>query len=175
MESAGIFEVEVKAPVKDADALINAILKKGAGFLKSETNSDIYYNHPSRDFAETDEAFRIRKVDNKYFFTYKGPKIGTAAKSRIERELEINDYETAREIVSLLGFRETGRVNKQREIYTCGDITICIDNVDGLGVFVEIEKTGPEREPLEKEVIRFASELGISGFERRSYLEMILK
>lgn len=168
-------EVELKAGITDPESLIKTVLEKGGRFLRDESNEDIYYNHPSRDFVRTDEAFRIRTTNGRTYYTYKGPKIGTAAKSRVEKEVEVVDYETARDIVILLGFRESGKVSKQRKIYTCGDITICFDNVKGLGGFIEIEMTGNDREALEKKIHTFAAELGITGFERRSYLEMILE
>ena len=45
---------------------------------------DTYYNHPSRDFAETREALRIRRVDGVPMVTYKGTKLPGEVKARRE-------------------------------------------------------------------------------------------
>lgn len=169
-----LLEIEIKARIKSPDEIRGLILKEGGIFSEIENHEDIYFNHPSRDFAETDEAFRIRTVNTETFITYKGPKIGTAAKSRIEREVSVGDNETMRDIIVFLGFKESGRVVKRREVYTCGGLTLCIDRVDLLGDFIEIEKIGDDRASIEAEVLSFAAKLGINEFERRSYLEMVL-
>jgi len=49
---------------------------------------------------------------------------------------------------------------------------ISIDYVDGLGTFVEIEKIGQLKDDIEKELFDIAAKLGLTKFERRSYLEL---
>ncbi|MFQ5888201.1 MAG: class IV adenylate cyclase, partial [Candidatus Hydrothermarchaeales archaeon] len=58
-----MLEIEVKAYVKDFDKIENAIVRQGGRFEKEEIQKDTYFNHPLRDFAKTDEALRIRRVD----------------------------------------------------------------------------------------------------------------
>jgi adenylate cyclase class 2 len=54
--------------------------------------------------------------------------------------------------------------------------TICLDEVDGLGRFAEVEVLAPEdrRADAELALARLASELGLSDVERRSYLGLVL-
>lgn len=165
-------EIEIKCYV-DSPAEVESLLKTiGAEFVESRSESDIYFNHPSRDFAETDEAFRIRRVNNDCKITYKGPKVSRNTKARIEHETTVGDFESIRSIISSLGFIESGVIEKERKIFVLGEAEISIDDVKGLGVFVEIERIGELKEEIEKELFEIASKLGLVRFERRSYLEL---
>ena len=41
----------------------------------------VYFRHPSRDFQQTHEAFRLRRYDDEVFITYKGPVVDDADKN----------------------------------------------------------------------------------------------
>jgi len=170
-----ILEIEIKAYCDNPEEIISKLKNTGASFLSSETEKDVYYNSPDRDFASTDEALRIRSINEKNILTYKGPKIGLKAKSRIEEETEFCDYRSMVKIFQNLGFVESGRVEKIRKKYRTKGIEVCIDSVQGLGNFIELEKKGTDRINIENELFLFAKELGLVNFERKSYLEMLLK
>lgn len=170
-----LLEIEIKAYCDDPAEVERRLAALGAQYLKERIERDLYFSHPTRNFRETDEALRLRLAEGTSFCTYKGPKIGTAAKTREEFEIKVGDFETAREILLRLGFIEAGRVEKRRRIFSLGPIEICIDRVDGLGDFVELETHGSERERLEKELFDLASRLGLERFERRSYLELVVR
>ena len=167
-------EVEIKAYCDNIDEIRQGITSLGGESLGPRDETDIYYNHPERDFAETDEALRIRKVDKKYILTYKGPKIGTRSKTRVEKEVALDSFDTMNDILVCLGFIETGRVSKRRERFKLDEVEICIDSVQGLGDFVELEKISSEREKTEDNLFALAAKLGLSRFERKSYLELVL-
>ena len=80
--------------------------------------SDRYFAHPSRDFARTDEALRIRTVGASSFVTYKGPKIDVTTKTRRELELPLDpgdaDGSQFAELLTALGFTPVAVVRKQR-------------------------------------------------------------
>ena len=57
------YEVEQKFLVDDPEALQNRLIELGASPSPSEQHSDTYYNHPCRDFSETHEALRIRRIN----------------------------------------------------------------------------------------------------------------
>jgi len=168
-------EIEIKAYCSDPAEVERRLAGLGAQYLKERLERDLYFSHPTRDFRKTDEALRLRLTEEKSFCTYKGPKIGTASKTREEFEIAVSDFATAREILLRLGFIESGRVEKRRRIFSLDSIEVCVDRVDGLGDFVELETHGAERERLEKELFDLASRLGLERFERRSYLELVLR
>ena len=73
-------------------------------------------------------------------------------------------------------------VEKNRETYILDGVTVCLDNVKGLGGYVETELFGSEAEMIASEielarnrVLGMMEKLGLSEFERRSYLEMLLE
>jgi adenylate cyclase, class 2 len=167
-----ILEIEIKSYCDDHDAVIEKARILGARHWKTLRERDLYLNHPARDFRKTDEALRLRQAGDEVVLTYKGPKLGTASKTRREEEVPVGNFEKTLEILTLLGFIPSGTVEKEREIYTLGDIEICIDRVDGLGNFVELELKGTDRERVEKDLFRIAGELGLDRFETKSYLEL---
>ncbi len=167
-------EIEIKAYCDDLDKIKRKITELGADFVKTSKETDLYFNHPEKDFGDTDEALRIRTVNSDSILTYKGPKISIKSKARIEKEVIISDETISRDILLLLGFRDSGTVIKNRDYYLINGITICLDKVEILGSFVELEKIGDDIEAVEKELYYLAGILGLHRFERKSYLELKL-
>lgn len=170
-----MIEIEIKSPIENLDSFQQKLIALGAVKQEQRIESDIYFNHPSRDFGKTDEALRIRSCGNSAFLTYKGPRIGTRSKSRVEIEVTIHEALAMKELLCTLGFKEVLSVEKERTIYKINEITICLDEVKNLGNFVEFEKIGEDREAIENELFELAQILGLSQFERRSYLELLLQ
>ncbi len=170
-----LLEIEIKSRCDNPDYVVSLLEKMNSDHKGKKIQKDTYFNHPSRDFARTDEALRIRHVSGKNILTYKGPKLGERSKTRFEQEVMIEDYGSMEKILFKLGFVESGRVEKTRDVYKIGDIEVCIDNVPGLGIFVELEKIAASREEVEKELFSLAESLGLNEFERKSYLEMLLE
>lgn len=175
-----MIEVEVKVRA-DHRQLKDALKEMGARPVGVEKQSDTYYNAPHRDFAETDEALRIRCVNGTSILTYKGKKLDAVSKTREEFETAVEGDE-ARSILLSLGFKQSGHVRKLREIFRYKDFIICLDKVNDLGEFVEVELMA-ESEPHSdiefhrKRIFEFFQKLGIHESEsiRESYLEMILE
>jgi adenylate cyclase class 2 len=170
-----MLEVEVKARVRDVEALKKRLTQLGARYLGEEKQVDVYFNHPSRDFASRDEALRLRRAKGSCYLAYKGPKLDGVTKTRVEHEVKVACYEEARRILESLGFTAVLEVNKTRRLYALGEYIIALDSVEGLGNFVEVEKKGSAYEP--KELLGFLKRLGVAEeqAERRSYLELLLE
>lgn len=177
-----MIEVEVKAHApQDKSALEEKLVEIGARRVGEEFQEDLYFNAPHRDFAQTDEALRIRKVtvesSEKIFITYKGAKMDEVSKTRKEIEVGVEDSAKVADIFQNLSFRPVATVRKNRVIYTLEDLVITLDEVQGVGSFVEIENEIEEgndtKEALDK-IFATYSMIGIEdGFERRSYLELM--
>jgi len=56
-----MYEVEVKVPA-DLDAVRERLADAGAGRVATVAQADTYFDAPHREFAETDEALRVRRV-----------------------------------------------------------------------------------------------------------------
>lgn len=178
------YEVEQKFPVEGFDAVRTRLEGLHARFAAGHEETDVYFNHPQRDFSTTDEAFRIRRRGRSNRVTYKGPKIDATTKTRRELELDLPEGEETNarwlELLETLGFRQVGRVHKRRRKFQVDwqDRTIegTLDEIDGLGKFVELESVVEEGEidDTRKAIGALAAELGLSTSERRSYLQLLL-
>ncbi len=181
MGDAYLIEVEVKAIVKDFDEVRKKLTQIGAIKMKTEYQSDIYYNAPHKDFGETDEALRIRKIPEngktRVILTYKGAKLDNISKTRKEIEVDVSDAENTSLILENLNFRKAASVKKNRDIYHIKEFIITLDTVQDVGTYVEIETEANEDEDTSasiQKIYDIYKQLGIEeGFERRSYLELM--
>lgn len=173
-------ESEIKARCS-AETLeeLEAYLLGGSFFFKGEQQQeDVYYDHPCRSFAATDEAVRLRRVSGTEgafaSFAYKGPNLAHHGQEREELETGVEDPAAMDAALQRLGFRTVAAVRKQRKTLKNGDVTVCLDKVEGLGCFFELEILGAEDaaarlEAMLKEVSFLPWEV-----ENRTYLELLL-
>ncbi|MFB6125213.1 MAG: class IV adenylate cyclase [Halanaeroarchaeum sp.] len=138
-----MYEVEVKVRA-DHEAVRAALAAAGGRELGTVEQSDVYFDAPHRDFAETDEALRVRRevtdgVETATVVTYKGPLVETESKTREEIETPIQSVGDVRAILAALGFEPAAEVHKERERWTLEGYHVTLDAVEGLGEFVEVE------------------------------------
>lgn len=181
------YEVEQKHRIDTHTGTDIGTLLAGFGSKLGEPifQSDQYFAHPSRDFAKTDEALRIRTEGNKSSVTYKGPKIDATTKTRQETELPLHpsdaDGAAFRDLLLALGFEPVATVSKERRPFTIHfegrDINGMYDLVDQLGPFVELELMADETElnDAKRIISNLAKKLDLGPSIRRSYLEMLLE
>lgn len=173
-------EIEAKAYVKNLKELEEKILSIGAKLVWEGEQIDTYYNHPSKVFAKTDEALRVREEEGKTILTYKGPKIDMLSKTREEIKVQVEDVSSTKELLKKLGFKEVGVVRKHRAKYFLGEFKVCLDKVDNLGEFAEIEASSLSEDSdakvatLRDRILKTFDVLGLNETERRSYLELLL-
>lgn len=181
-----MFEIEQKFRVDDIADLERRLSEMSAIESATEQHVDAYYNHPSRDFGETKEALRVRRVNGIPMITYKGAKLPGKIKARRELEWRLDpgdvDGTKTEELLTLLGFRPVGTVKKHRQSFQLpselADFAVVIDQVDGLGQFAEIELIAQDSARIEDariRISRLAERLGLQIAESRSYLRMILE
>lgn len=171
-----MLEVESKFRSPGNDKVEKALVKLGAKKISGGPMEDIYFSHPARDFGKTDEALRLRKMDGGAELTYKGPRMNIErAKGREEITIGAENPLAAQMIVERLGFEEFCIVKKTRSSYLFDKLRVELDDVEGLGEFVELEvlTESPERGTELLETIR--KELSLEKLEQRTYLELILE
>jgi len=180
------FEVEVKFRVTDPLALIDRLRSMGVGSGPSVRCVDLYFAHPSRDFAVSDEALRLRCEGDENRITYKGPKRGGPTKTRQEIEIPYSNGETYREqmetLLKNLGFTPVAVIAKTRRSFdlTSADrsLTVVLDEADGLGTYAEVETLADGESELgeaQRAVLSLADSLDLTEVEPRSYLRMYLE
>jgi adenylate cyclase class 2 len=176
-----MYEVEQKFRVDDWSKTLKKVREMNAKIRDPISQTDQYYAHPSRDFGETDEALRIRRVGDKNWITFKGPRVDNTTKTREELELILPDGSADQfgKLFSLLGFLPVAVVRKER---FHADLTwqdrnckVAFDDVEGIGKYIEVETMA---EPEDYEAAKacldsLAATLGLADGERRSYLELV--
>lgn len=183
------FEVEVKFSLAVADRTLADMQAavEGLGGIEGDllTQCDTYFAHPARDFAETDEAFRIRSVIDDNCLTYKGPVVDRLAKTREEIEIAFASGSDSRDqfsqMLQRLGFKPVRSVAKTRRMFHLNwnqkELEIVLDDVEGLGAFIEIELLADEsdKDAARDCILDLARELNLTQQERRSYLCQLLE
>ena len=175
-------EVELKVEVKDPQRLEQLLKSLGARFEGEVQQLDIYYSAPHRDFKLTDEALRLRRSSHRglateeCYLTYKGPKLDALSKSREELTVRVEGWEEAQSLLQSLGFIEVGRVSKLRRGYRLADFVLSLDQVEGLGNFLEVEtRAEGGYDQILEQAFELLKKLGFSQHEviRESYLELL--
>ncbi len=185
-----VYEVELKFPLVDGAAVEATLGRLAADFRPAIEQADVYFSHPSRDFAQTDEALRLRREGEAVAITWKGPRIGQGAKTRREIELPLAATPSAAsgpatleawsDLLTALGFRRVWEVVKRRRparlLWEGRAVEVAIDRVAGLGDFLELEiVTNAAEIPQAHACLEsLAAKIGCGQPERRSYLEMLL-
>lgn len=146
-----MYEVEVKVRT-DHDPVRDRLAALGAEHVRTITQTDTYFDAPHRDFAETDEALRIRRVsphdgtedadfEPNTELAYKGPLVDETSKTREEIEAAVANGDDVKAILDAVGFTPAATVRKVRERYRTAEFTVTLDTVEDLGDFVEVETT----------------------------------
>ncbi|MDL5361029.1 class IV adenylate cyclase [Halalkalicoccus sp. NIPERK01] len=177
-----MYEVEMKVRA-DHGRVRDALRELGASARGAITQRDTYYDAPTRDFAETDEALRVRREERggteRARLTYKGPLIGETSKTREEYETDLGDGDAAAAILDSLGFVPVETVEKVRERFSLAEYAVTLDSVAGVGEFVEVETEASEGDvdAAREGVARTVESLGLDPDEeiRVSYLELLLE
>jgi adenylate cyclase class 2 len=183
-------EVEIKIPIEEVflaeDPETYITTEIGVPYEKME-QKDTYLQSPLKDFQQTDEALRIRQIETRektriVEVTYKGPKIGSDMKIREELTIRTESYSNVFKIFERLGYKAVAEIKKRRVNWKKDLITISLDEVIGLGTYIEaemiIQKTTKDITSGKRDIINLLKELfpKWSGKEdRRSYLELLTK
>ncbi|MFW9892669.1 MAG: class IV adenylate cyclase [Candidatus Thorarchaeota archaeon] len=174
------YEVEVKIAISSYEEMEDRILKLGAEKINKETQIDSYFDHPCRTFQETDEALRVRyrQPVGTVELTYKGPRIDSTTKTRLESTVNLDNENEIVLILKGLGFKEVVKITKTRQFFSLSKTTISIDEVEDVGLFLEIEQiaSGKDVETTKNEIFAMLDELGLDASQtiRESYLELYL-
>ena len=179
------YEIEIKLPVKNLDNIKEQLRSKGFQEEAVIREYDMYYNSLYHDVKKLGEALRIRKSTNlstgnlQAQINFKGKKLDRISMSRQEYETVVEDGESMEQILKALGFSPVAGVQKTRTYLKREEMTACLDQVDGLGDFLELEVIDREekfREIHLKNMSHLLAQLGLSMEDTvtTSYLGMLM-
>lgn len=132
-------EIEIKAHIRNKSKLLQQLRKIGKEISTVIQIDRIFLPQGSTfdTLKPGTPVLRIRKVGHDIVFTLKIRNGLDLAK--IEKETKVTDEKSLREILIALNYREVLVLRKKRTEFSYKNVSICLDKVDGLGEFVEIE------------------------------------
>jgi adenylate cyclase, class 2 len=163
-------EIEVKAKIKNIKIIKKKLIKLGCVLSGSIIQEDKIFIHKSINypFKKKDKVvLRIRKSNSRHILTLKKNK--TNELDCIEKETCVDKPKEMQEILVYMGYRIVATVKKRRQKCKYKDINICVDNVNSLGKFIELEKITENKsngKKIQEELFDFLKLLGIKKEER---------
>ena len=180
-----MIEVEVKLPIPDPEGVKNRILEAGFKEQRFIEERDTYFDNARGDIRANGEALRVRETKDcrtgkkQAQINYKGKKLDTQTMTRRELETGVEDGAVCREILQALGYSPAEpEVIKNRTMLQKDFITACLDNVRGLGDFLELEILVESEEKKDAALGQIKDILNSLGYQvsdtvQTSYLSML--
>ncbi len=148
-----MIEVEIRAKINNKSEVQSKLKEIGAILEKSVQQEDRIFGHEmfldeNKMIVEGGLSARIRQVDQSVWLEFK--EISRNKGAGVEIKADLDNMEEGLRFFEKLGFKEAFAVVKQREIYEFEQFEICLDQVDKLGDFVEIEKMVADSSEIEE-------------------------
>ena len=164
-------EIEVKAKLRDKDAVLGKLGELKCRLSEEKIQDDMVWvenSGPTEIYLSNKVFLRIRvEGGGRVIMTAKTPKGKEGDESLVkqEHEVSVDSVDEARNILSLMGLHEAVRVIKRRRTARYGDYEICIDDVEELGSFIEVERiTADDKnaQQIQDGMAAFLKELGVA-------------
>lgn len=139
-------EIEIKAKLENEEAVLAKLSELGVSFSSPATQDDTIYAKETgtlEAFLSNSLFLRLRVVDgSRTVFTAKYHENRDAANDTYatEYETEVSSRDVMEQILLLQGYKEAVRVQKTRRTAAHNGWEICLDQVEGLGSFIEVEQ-----------------------------------
>ena len=139
-------EIEILVEVFSDKNEVLAILNK-FNFVGEKEVLDLYFYDEKRDAlkpkeGKLTECFRLRKKDKNSYITYKIDHFddtGTWVYSD-EEETQVTDFKVISKIISQLGLKPLIEIDNIKHTFLTDEYEIVLEEVKGLGLFLEVEK-----------------------------------
>ncbi len=165
-------EVEIKIAIGDVDGVLRQLENYGCKFSGPMSQTDAVYvpEHINElPCPEGTNVLRIRHMEGAYKFTLKRSEPGNHL-SKIEHELEILQPQEMEKILHELGYKQISKISKKRRVCKLEEFEICIDIVEGLGNFLEMEiLTQEDPAAAQQHMLAFLRDRGIDTSQQAEY------
>ncbi len=179
-----MIEIEVKAYVEDIDRLEKQLQSLKCQFIKTTRQIDSVYlpgGIKYENLIGKRVVARIREEE--------GGETSLTVKQtlnnnleNIERKVIVQSAHDTESVLQLAGFNKIVKIDKVRKKFKYNDYTIYLDEVKGLGDFIEVEKLINEEKKekglgVQERLLEFLKELGISKDKVTfdTYYDILLK
>jgi adenylate cyclase class 2 len=159
-------EVEVKYRVDDTESLLAALKAQGIEFSGPVYQDDQAYAPAGWQFGDSKlgiSFLRLRTAGGRHYFTLKQP--AANAQACLEYETQVTDRDAMHGAALHMGYKPTVRIVKTRRTATLDGCSLCIDHVEGLGGFLELERIVPDdtdAQAVQSDLDTLARSLGVT-------------
>lgn len=160
-------EIEVKAKVADFAVIKAQLEAKGCQFSAPISQDDTVYLPQPLTLADVGlgtVSLRIRRQGDKNILTLK--KVLGNGLDKLEHEIVFDKPEQAMAMLKALDFHEVSHTIKTRQTAAYNGMEICLDEVRGLGSFIEVEKLTTEdadSAAVQAELFGWIKSLGVAA------------
>jgi len=161
-------EIEIKLRVANFADLEKKLNEQGCVLSEPIHQHDVVYSHGKdasiwEGMKEGYVVVRIRRDDKGAIFTLKQQR--TNESDNIECETRVEDGDAMHQALLILGFVPEVEVKKIRRKGKLGNDEICLDEVEQLGTFVELERMADDdvaAQAVSEDLYRKLESLGLS-------------
>lgn len=161
-------EIELKFQVDNFDKIKSILANNHEKISEEYHQSDTIYVSDLNDTESKEGSLwlRVRKVNDKVEMNLK--KQSAKKMESEEIEFEVSDYDLANRFLKTLGYQEWVSVNKIRTYSKYENVNICMDEVERLGCFIELELLIDENDDKDYEsiLLEYANKMGIDTDKR---------
>ena len=182
-----VIELEKGFVLNDNHLIKEEAIEKGFKLAHEVEETDTYFTDKDKEFVRTRTCLRIRRIDSNYMeLTYKAKSSQDTeryGKKEVNIQLKPTDYEDLVTVLSGLGYIKYVEFTKYRKVYSKKDnnveYNIMLDNIKGIGDFVEFEIITHEdvsNSEREKKLADFIDEFNMTnGVEKKKPYRDIAK
>ncbi len=182
-----VIELEKGFVLNDNHLIKEEALEKGFKLAHEVEETDTYFTDKDKEFVRTRTCLRIRRIDSNYMeLTYKAKSSQDTeryGKKEVNIQIKPTDYEDLVTVLSGLGYIKYVEFTKYRKVYSKKDnnveYNIMLDNIKGIGDFVEFEIITHEdvsNSEREKKLADFIDEFNMTnGVEKKKPYRDIAK
>ncbi|MEN3308788.1 MAG: adenylate cyclase, class 2 [Micromonosporaceae bacterium] len=164
-ERLDVQEVEVKYRVLDVEALIAVLAARHVRLSAPFRQDDQAYAPAGWQYGQpkVNVPFaRLRTQDGRHLFTVKKPVANEMA--CLEYESAVADRDQMHAALTAMGFYPTVRIVKTRRTAVLSDLSLCLDDVEQVGLFLEVEQLiarGGSGDAAQQRLDAFVQSLGV--------------
>ncbi len=158
----GRFEVERKYKVPDLSAIKAKLDAAGAKpFMKDNVETDYFYDTPDGALNAAGKQLVLRAMapSGRVLWFVKGPSADECVST------DLPDLTAAQQLLASLGYQETDRLSKARDVYFLKEFHLTLDIVKPFGSFVEVAVMTDDADSLPNWAVKveaMAEKLGLT-------------
>ncbi len=147
-----MIEVEIRAKIKNKSEVQSKLKEMAAELIKTDRQVDKIFGHEmfldeNKMIVEGGLSARIRQTNKGIWLEFKEISRQGAG---IEIKADLDNLNEGLRFFEKLNFKEAFTISKLREVYSYNGFEICLDEVERLGDFIEIEKMVADSNEIEE-------------------------